>query len=430
MRVTGGQWYEAGAMARVSHGAALVSMRLSWYASADGSGSQLDVVEGTESSLAGWSEVRAGPAEAPATAQSVRVRLMVRPITASTTAAFDDVWFATASPAQAAPTKTATPTATPTPTPTSTATPGGPAATQTPTPGAATPAPTTGLGGAAPAATRAPRSVGGATPGADVAALPRGKALRLSEVLADPVESGIDRAYEWVELYNAGEEPIDLEGWRLGDAVEDDVLPSLVVPAGAYALIAGPDAELPDGALAVRVLDGAIGAGLNNGGDAIRLAAPDGTVVDAMSFGDDASVLDPAPRAAGAGETIGARTFDGTGGERWALTLRPTPGEPNAFAEPTPEATGTAPPGATDEPGASTPDPSATLAERPLVEDDGDGDGGSQIPAAHPRRRDRCGLRRDRLPRAARAPPLVGVAACEDEAWPLSASRRSSRTRA
>ena len=59
---------------------------------------------------------------------------------------------------------------------------------------------------------------------------------------------------------------------------------------------------------------------------------PDGKEADAISFGDDDSVFDPPPRAPSAGKTVGSRLPGGDpDGGNWALTQRPTPGQPNEF---------------------------------------------------------------------------------------------------
>jgi hypothetical protein len=88
----------------------------------------------------------------------------------------------------------------------------------------------------------------------------------------------------------------------------------------------------------VRVPDGEIGNGLNNGGDVIRLFAPDGSEIDAVSFGDNISVFDPAPAAPPTGRTLGLR-FAGSDPDplNWAVTEHSTPGEANVFAESRPK---------------------------------------------------------------------------------------------
>ena len=154
-------------------------------------------------------------------------------------------------------------------------------------------------------------------------------------MLADAAESGVDRAYEWVELVNIGPETVSTEGWALGDAGAIDLLPGIEIPPGEYVVVAGGSADIPPNVAVIRVSDGAIGGGLNNDGDAIRLLSPSGDLVDAISFGENESVFEPALPKAAAGETLGVRVFgDEPASENWDLTLRPSPGAPNLFAAP------------------------------------------------------------------------------------------------
>ena len=74
----------------------------------------------------------------------------------------------------------------------------------------------------------------------------------ISEVLADPHS---ESKGEFVELYNAGDEPVDLDGWSLGDSrdVNDTItdfsgpydvgLAGTVLAPAAYALVVDPDYE-------------------------------------------------------------------------------------------------------------------------------------------------------------------------------------------
>ncbi len=159
-------------------------------------------------------------------------------------------------------------------------------------------------------------------------------ALRLSEVLADATDPGVDRAYEWVELVNTATMSVSTGGWALGDADALDILPAIEVPPGGFVVVAGEAAVLPAGALVIRLPDGAIGAGLRNTGDAVRLLSPAGDLVDALSFGENESVFTPALPAASSGMTLGARAHgEQPARERWSRTLRPSPGAPNLFPE-------------------------------------------------------------------------------------------------
>ena len=332
--VEGGEWYEASAWARVVAGEGEAFVRIAWYASGDGSGRQLSTVTGEGTGDGGWRRVTVGPAPAPEGARSAVLRLMVQPAIGGTVVvAFDTAWFGAGEAPSPAPTPTpspsATPTPTPTPTPTATPTPSPtPTATATPTPQPTpTPLPPAAVATTAtlpPTATPTARKVGP-------------PALRLSEVLADPVEPGVDGAYEWVELVNTAAVAVSTEGWSIGDATSVDPLPRVVVPPGGFVVVAAERAVLPVNVLVIRAPDGTIGNGLNNAGDAVRLLSPAGEVVDALSFGENRSVLSSPPSAAPPGSTLGARfNGDASSPERWGKTLRPSPGGPNTFAPPTP----------------------------------------------------------------------------------------------
>ncbi|GMV84674.1 MAG: hypothetical protein AMXMBFR80_05320 [Dehalococcoidia bacterium] len=325
--IVGGDWYSASVSARVA-GPAAASVRVSWYAAPDGSGSSLEQHDSPETASAAWSSLTTGPIQAPAAATSARIRLMLWPA-GTAEACFDDAAFAAATAPAATPTPSTTPIA-------------------GPSPGVTRAVPTAPPpGGAAPAAT-APSSpaalVAGQTP-------PAPATLRISEVVSDPAEPGRDAPYEWVELVNTGATPINLDGWSIEDASERDPLPAVMVPPGGYLLLAGESAARPPGVTAVPLPGGGIGNGLGNDGDLLRLVAPGGTVVDEMSYGDNTSVFDPAPPAPPAGRSIGViNPAADPAGDTWALTLALTPGAPNTFPPRTPSATTTRAPGATGTP--------------------------------------------------------------------------------
>ncbi len=292
--VSPGAWYVAQAFARIDSGPGEVFLRLTWYADPDGGGEALDQVDSGALSSSGWASITTQPAQAPPQATSVRVRLMLR-ASAPAAAAFDDVSLLEVEPpASTAGTVTAA------------------------TPPARTPA--------------APQRSPSGRPATSASTDPSTAGLRLSEVLINSPGSGNDSASEWVELVNVGHLPIDTAGWRLGDADELDDLPHADVAPGAYLIVAARSARLPSGVALIRPADGQIGRGLANGGDSVRLVAPDGSLVDALSYGTDTSVFEPAPEAPVSGATLGVRDPHGEpAGENWASTQRPTPGEPNVF---------------------------------------------------------------------------------------------------
>ncbi len=84
-------------------------------------------------------------------------------------------------------------------------------------------------------------------------------------------------------------------------------LPSLVLPPGGYGILAATVSfyeNLPSftGVIAF-VEDGRIGNGLSNEGDRLILRDASGKVIDAMSYGDDGAVMNPACKRVAAGHT-------------------------------------------------------------------------------------------------------------------------------
>ncbi len=306
IEVTPGNWYEASGFARMEEGAGEASIRLSWYAGTRGEGEAINTADSATASAEEWAALTVRASQPPPGAGSVRLRLMLR-AAGPATAAFDDVIFREAD----AP-------------PPETAGSGGPSRTQKPTPtgNSAAPGPTPTQSSEMPLAV-ADGMVG----------------LRISEILSNPGAAGRDSAYEWVELVNTSDQPISTAGWKLGDSSSLDALPALVVPPGVWIVVAGKSVAFSDGVTMIRPADGEIGSGLGNDGDLVRLIRPDGTLADAVSYGNNSAVFEPPPRAPAEDQTIGRRTAAGDDGPgSWAVTLQPTPGEENVFAAPTPTA--------------------------------------------------------------------------------------------
>jgi len=108
------------------------------------------------------------------------------------------------------------------------------------------------------------------------------------EVLVTEIHEGPD----WIELFNPGDEAVDLAGWGLSDDPDE---PRRHVLSGSL----GPAAFLVVPAVGA---DGEGGApfGLDPGGEEIHLTAPDGRVIDALVFGpqvEDVSFGRPQPVA-------------------------------------------------------------------------------------------------------------------------------------
>ena len=126
--------------------------------------------------------------------------------------------------------------------------------------------------------------------------VPAADGVVLNEVLADAPGSEGDGGGEWIELRNNGETETDLSGWWLGDENDpvDKLIPwksggSVLLPAGAFALILDPDCEpddlgLPQDVLLLRPDDSSIGNGLKGSGEKIFLYDRWGNLTDSTEW--------------------------------------------------------------------------------------------------------------------------------------------------
>lgn len=140
--------------------------------------------------------------------------------------------------------------------------------------------------------------------------------LRISEIFGNSGQSDNDAAYEWIEIINPSDTPVDVGGWRLSDNAATDILPSAILSPGGYLVIAATPANVAADATVVGVPDGRIGNGLSNNGDVVTLADAAGAVVDSVDYRNPPI---PLPEA---GRSIALR--DGA----WVVNVAPSPGGP------------------------------------------------------------------------------------------------------
>jgi hypothetical protein len=139
---------------------------------------------------------------------------------------------------------------------------------------------------------------------------------------------------DWIELYNAGDEDVDLRGYYMGDSARHRLefrLPAgLVVPANGFKILWADnyafDIFQPDGGLEHVVEPGHLDFALSAEGEAVWLTDPKGYVLSYTEFG-------PYPLAdAGNAEASWARFPDGTGEFEWCT--KPTFNRPNGVGCP------------------------------------------------------------------------------------------------
>jgi hypothetical protein len=90
-------------------------------------------------------------------------------------------------------------------------------------------------------------------------------ALQITEVMYSPEKGG-----EWIEIYNDGNSPVDLKGYKLFDGVNHTIsATSLILPAGSYMILANDKSDFVSAYNNVlsQVVD--IVTSLNNNGDTV-----------------------------------------------------------------------------------------------------------------------------------------------------------------
>jgi hypothetical protein len=171
----------------------------------------------------------------------------------------------------------------------------------------------------------------------------------ISEVMFNPRAPGIDTAYEWFELYNAGTEPVDLSGWTIEDDKATDPLPAYRLQPQAYVVVAATAAfrdDFPDyDGILLLIADGSIGDGLANTGDRLVLRDPRGHIADALSYGNNESIFSPPAPVTRGGATLERLSLTEPTGSAadFVENDRPSPGLPfvrrpalSALEEPVP----------------------------------------------------------------------------------------------
>jgi len=128
------------------------------------------------------------------------------------------------------------------------------------------------------------------------AAVPAQAGVVINELMADPASDwsptdGNDEYSsvedEWLEIHNTGEDPVDVTGWRLRDAVSDSSwrygFEGTIAPGG-FLVVYGNEAYAWEDENGYP----RYGLSLNNGGDVVTLVRADHvTVVDAVAYEGD-----------------------------------------------------------------------------------------------------------------------------------------------
>jgi hypothetical protein len=156
----------------------------------------------------------------------------------------------------------------------------------------------------------------------------------VSEVYAEPdAAHGSTPAHEWIELFNPTASPVDISRWVVQTSQSTQSLPANVsIPAKGYVVVAPSGSVRTDWNLAssvqVIVVENAFGIELRSAGDRLSILTNTSSPVDALSWGDDVSIMSPAATAPTVGRALirSSLARDTDVAQEWVVTSAPTPG--------------------------------------------------------------------------------------------------------
>lgn len=147
---------------------------------------------------------------------------------------------------------------------------------------------------------------------------------------ADSPQSG-----EWIELYNAGDNSVNLKDWTITDNDNTKKInaASHILLPGHFALISKDHSiwslywKIPQ-SVEIIELGQTIGNGLENNGDHLILKDNDGKIIDELSYGNDTSILSPSIPLVAVGHAIERNPagFDTNSASDFVDRTLPTPG--------------------------------------------------------------------------------------------------------
>lgn len=154
--------------------------------------------------------------------------------------------------------------------------------------------------------------------------------LHFTELHYNPASvQGIDNAYEFLELYNPDTVAVDLEGWSLSEGLSFTFPPGAEIAAGGFVVVTS--SAVTYSGLGYAVYDWGTG-GLHNSGELLAIRAPNGQVVESVTY-SDAGDWDGAPDGLGPSLERLFLTGDPSSPNQWSASINVggTPGAPNSL---------------------------------------------------------------------------------------------------
>ena len=170
----------------------------------------------------------------------------------------------------------------------------------------------------------------------------------INEIMKNPVSPVSDDNGEWLELFNPGDQDVDINGWTLRDNGSDSHVVNnggpLILPAGGYLVLGSNGNTALNGGVTLDYDYGNFFNLGNNDDDEIILEDLDGVIVDSVSYANGGAFPDPE----GASLSLIDPLADNDDGSSWCTTVSNpqtqygatnnygTPGAANACPEPLP----------------------------------------------------------------------------------------------
>ncbi|MBS1653852.1 MAG: lamin tail domain-containing protein, partial [Bacteroidetes bacterium] len=108
----------------------------------------------------------------------------------------------------------------------------------------------------------------------------------IDEIMADPTPQIGLPGNEWIELKNTSVLPINLQGWRIGDASsQSGAMPNFVLQPDSFVIVCTSSAVAAMSAFGTTISVTSFPS-LDNGGDQLFLKSNSGKIIHAVSYTD------------------------------------------------------------------------------------------------------------------------------------------------
>ena len=107
----------------------------------------------------------------------------------------------------------------------------------------------------------------------------------INEIMYNPPDDGTGDELEYVELYNRGDEDVDIGGWQFTDGIEFTFPAWTVIEANGYLVVCSDPTATVEKYLIFNVI-GPFGGRLDNKGDRIAISddSPDPMLIDEVEY--------------------------------------------------------------------------------------------------------------------------------------------------